>query len=155
MTNLTEIVSIGGKPGLHRIVGRRPAGIIVETLDDKKKRFPGSITEKISILEDISIYTYEGDIKLAEVLKVLHQKVKDGLELISKKNSGEEIKAFFREVLPEYDEDQVYNSDIIKLVNWYQILRDHIDIDQLGEEDADQSAEDVAEENDQSEDKES
>jgi len=137
MTDLTEIVSIGGKPGLHRIVGRRPAGIIVETLDDKKKRFPGSITQKISILEDISIYTYEGDMKLSEVLKLLHQKAKDGLELICMKSSGEEIKTFFREVLPEYDEDQVYNSDIIKLVNWYQILRDHIDIDALGTADDD------------------
>ena len=126
---------------MHRIVGRRPAGIIVETMDEKKKRFPGSITQKISILEDISIYTYEGDVKLSEVLKKLHDKAENGLELISKKNSGDEIKAFFREVLPEYDEDQVYNSDIIKLVSWYQILREHIDITELGSEEDQQTDE--------------
>jgi len=129
--DLTEVVSIAGKPGLQKIVGRRPSGLIVESLDDRKKRFPSSITEKISILSDISIYTYDGDIPLSEVLKSLHEKVQAGLKLVNKKNSGDEIRSFFREVLPEFDEVQVYTSDIVKLVNWYSILVEFTDFEEL------------------------
>ncbi len=139
--DLTEVVSIAGKPGLQRIVGRRPAGLIVESLDARKKRFPSSITEKISILSDISIYTYEGDVKLSEVLKSLHEKAQGGLQLITKKQKGDEIRDFFREVLPDFDETQVYTSDIVKLVNWYSILIEFTDLDELLTENEDSSSE--------------
>ena len=127
---LKDVVSIAGKPGLNLIVGQRPNGLIVETLDGQKKRFPTTLTQRVSILEDISIYTHEGDVKLFDVLRKLHVQVGNGLALIGKKNSGDEIRDFFKKVLPEFDEAQVYNSDIIKVAAWYTILKDHINFDE-------------------------
>jgi Domain of unknown function (DUF6852)/Domain of unknown function (DUF5606) len=127
---LKDVVSIAGKPGLNVIVGQRPNGLIVETIDDQKKRFPTSLSQRVSVLEDISIYTKESDVKLQEVLRLLHIEVGNGLTLISKKNSGDEIRAFFRKVLPDFDESQVYNSDIIKVSAWYTILKDHINFEE-------------------------
>ena len=131
---LNEIVSVSGKPGLHKVVGRRSNGLIVESLDGNGKRFPTNLNQKVSFLSDISMYTYEGDAALADVLKSLHEKVDGGLSVVSKKNSGDEIRSFFRQVLEDFDEDQVYNSDIIKLVNWYELLKDKLDFNQLLEE---------------------
>lgn len=124
---LKDVVSIGGKPGLHQVVGRRTNGLIVESIDDRKKRTPTSLTQKVSILEDISIYTYEGDMRLREVLKNLDTCVTGGLTFVNKKDGGDAIREFFRKVLPEFDEDQVYTSDILKVCNWYTVLKDHID----------------------------
>jgi hypothetical protein len=124
---LKDIVSISGKPGLQKVISRRSSGFIVETMDGTGKKFPTSFSHKVSILEDISIYTYEDDVPLGMVFKSLDEKVKEGLNLITKKNSGEEIRDFFRQVLPEFDEDQVYVSDIIKVANWYKMLEDDID----------------------------
>ncbi len=128
---LSEIVAVSGKPGLHKVVGKRSNGLIVEGLDEGKKRFPTSITQKVSFLSDISMYTYEGDEKLEDILKTLHEKVSGGLALITKKSSGEEVQAFFRNILANFDEDQVYNSDILKLVSWYTILKDMVDFNEL------------------------
>lgn len=124
---LKDVVSIGGKPGLHQIVGRRSNGLIVESIDDRKKRSPTSLTQKVSILEDISIYTTDEDVRLFEVFKSLDTQVTGGLEIPSKKDGGEVIRTFFKKVLPNFDEEQVYTSDIIKVCNWYTILKDHID----------------------------
>ncbi|MFT5725060.1 MAG: hypothetical protein ACI9JN_002183 [Bacteroidia bacterium] len=124
---LKDVVSIGGKPGLHQVVGRRTNGLIVESIDDRKKRTPTSLTQKVSILEDISIYTYEDDVKLREVLRSLDKLAKEGLELATKKDSGDAIREFFRKVLPDFDEDQVYTSDILKVCNWYTVLKEHMD----------------------------
>jgi hypothetical protein len=132
--DLTEIVSIAGKPGLHKIVGRRPAGLIIESLEEKPKRAPSSIHQKISILEDISVFTYGEDVKLREVLIAMHKAVKDGLKLIDKKDDGSVIRDFFRKVLPEFDEDQVYTSDIIKIASWYKILSTYTNLDELKSE---------------------
>ena len=84
---INEIVSVAGKPGLQRLIGKRANGLIVESLNGDKKRFPTSLTQKVSFLSDISMYTYDGDKILEDILKTLHQKVEGGLELISKKNS--------------------------------------------------------------------
>lgn len=129
--HLTEIVSVSGKPGLYKMIGKRPNGLIVESLSDAKKRFPTNLTQKVSFLSDISMYTYEGDVKLADVLSALDKKVNEGLSLITKKNSSDEIKGFFRQVLENFDEDQVYNSDIVKLCSWYQLLKTHVDFSDL------------------------
>ena len=98
---LKDVVSIGGKPGLHQVVGRRTNGLIVESIDERKKRTPTSLTQKVSILEDISIYTYESDVKLRDVFKSLDTLVPGGLELVQKKDGGDAIRDFFRKVLPE------------------------------------------------------
>ena len=138
---LSEIVSVAGKPGLHKVIGKRPTGLIVESLDKQKKRFPTNLTQKVSFLSDISMYTYEGDERLPEVLKSLHEQVEGGLTLVSKKNSGDEVRDFFRKVLENFDEDQVYVSDILKLVAWYEILKDQVDFNELEkEEDSDEAS---------------
>lgn len=143
MAELKDIVSISGQPGLHLIIGKRANGLIVETLDASKRRFPTSLTQKVSILEDISIYTYEGDIKLIEVFRNLHQLVNDGFELVSKNNSNDEVKAFFRKVVPEYDEEKVYVSDMLKVSLWYQILKDAISFDAAPSEENQATAEET------------
>lgn len=130
---LSEIVSVSGKPGLHKMVGNRSTGLIVESLDGLGKRFPTNLTQKVSFLSDISMYTYDGDEKLEEILKKLHTAVEGGLALISKKSSGEEIQTFFRKIVANFDEDQVYNSDIVKLVSWYLVIKDKVDFKNLME----------------------
>ena len=130
---LTEIVSVSGKPGLHKLVGKRSNGLIVESLDGTKKRFPTNLTQKVSFLSDISMYTYDGDEQLENILVTLHEKVNGGLKLVTKKSSADEVKTFFRSILENFDEDQVYNSDIIKLASWYTILKEHVDFAQLSE----------------------
>ncbi|MDC1395482.1 DUF5606 domain-containing protein [Bacteroidia bacterium] len=130
---LSEIVSVSGKPGLHQLVGRRANGLIVESLDAAKKRFPTSLTQKVSFLSDISMYTYDGDEKLEDILVKLNNEVKGGLTLITKKSSGEEVQAFFRKIVENFDEDQVYNSDILKLVSWYSLLKNLLNFDNLTE----------------------
>jgi hypothetical protein len=128
---LKEVVSVSGKPGLHKIIGRRPNGIIVETLDDQKKKFPVVYTQKVSILEDISIFTYDGDVKLKDVLKNMKETLGDDLPAINKKSSSDEVRAFFRTILPEFDEERVYPSDVLKLTQWYAILNDQNQWDSL------------------------
>ncbi|MBO6515764.1 MAG: DUF5606 domain-containing protein [Bacteroidia bacterium] len=124
---LKDVVSIGGKPGLHKIVGQRTNGLIVESIDDRKKRTPTSLTQKVSILDDISIYTTDEDVRLFDVFKSLDTKVNDGLGIPVKKDGGDAIRDFFGEILPNFDRDQVYTSDILKICSWYAILKDHID----------------------------
>jgi hypothetical protein len=144
---LSDIVSVSGKPGLHKLVGKRSNGLIVESLDGTGKRFPTSVNQKVSFLSDISIYTYDGDEKLEVILKKLDVSVKGGLALVTKKSSGEEVQSFFRKVVENFDEDQVYNSDILKLANWYTVLKDVLDFENLskpeeadGEKDATKKA---------------
>lgn len=118
--NLSSIISISGQSGLFKIVSQTNNGIIVEPLGGGR-RFPVHGAQRVSSLEDISIYTYEEDILLADVF----QKIYDGLggkEAISHKSSAEDLKGFLSTHLPNYDEQRVYNSDIKKLVQWYNIL---------------------------------
>lgn len=136
---LTEIVSVSGKPGLYKMIGKRPNGLIVEALDAGKKRFATNLTQKVSFLSDISMYTYEGDVSLADVLVLVNEKVEGGLSTVTKKDGAENIKSFFRNVLEDYDEDQVYNSDIIKLCSWYTLLKDKLDFGNLIPEENDDS----------------
>lgn len=139
MPELKDIVSISGQPGLHQIIGKRANGLIVETLDATKRRFPTSLTQKVSILEDISIYTYDGDIKLIDVFRNLHKQVGEGLIPVGKNNNNEEVKAFFRKIVPDYDEEKVYVSDMLKVSVWYQILKDVISFEPAAEEEKTES----------------
>ena len=120
---LKDIVSIGGRPGLHKIIGRRQNGLIVETLHEPVKRFPTNLSQKISILEDISIYTMEGDERLGNVFKRIEEEERNGMAVPVKKASPAELKGFMETVLPNYDADQVYNSDIKKVIQWYGLLK--------------------------------
>ena len=118
---LKDILSISGYGGLYKFVSQGRAGIIVESLEDDK-RMNASASAKISALEDIAIFTDTEDIPLKDVFKAISEK-ENGGEAIKHKSSANELKDYFAEVLPDYDRDRVYVSDIKKVVNWYNILR--------------------------------
>ena len=118
--NLAGIISISGKPGLSKIVSQTRTGLIVESLLDGK-RTPVHGAERVSSLEDISIYTYEEDILLKDVFSKMF-KAANGGAVLSHKSSAAELSTYLKEVLPTYDEERVYASDIKKLVQWYNLL---------------------------------
>ncbi len=118
--DLSGIISISGKPGLSKIISQSKNGIIVESLIDQK-RFPVQGAQRVSSLEDISIYTYEDDVPLISVFESIHKNAK-GEAILSHKSSPEEIKDFIKGILPNYDEDRVYQSDLKKIVQWYNLL---------------------------------
>lgn len=119
--NLTGIISISGKPGLYKVVAQTKNSIIVESLSDGK-RIPAYAKDRISALEDISIYTYSDDTPLKEIYQTIYDK-ENGGEAPSHKGSANELKAYLSEILPDYDEERVYPSDIKKLFQWYNILQ--------------------------------
>ena len=119
---LKDFISVAGKSGLHTIVGKSKNNVIVESLKDKK-RFPIFNTNKISALSDISIYTYDEEILLSELFDRIQKKYKKEAA-ISHLESSEELKKVFEELVPNYDQEQVYNSDIKKVFQWYNILHD-------------------------------
>jgi hypothetical protein len=117
---LKDIVAINGKPGLYEIKAQSKGGIIVESLLDGKK-FPVTATHNISALNEIAIYTYEEEIPLRIILKSIGEK-EEGKESLSHKESGKVLTSYFREILPNFDEDRVYTSNIKKVVQWYNLL---------------------------------
>jgi Domain of unknown function (DUF5606) len=119
--NLSDIISIGGKPGLFKIVAQIKNGVLVESLVDQK-RFPAHSTNQVSELNNITVYTEDADITLSAVFQNIFDAEK-GKECIDAKSSNDELKAYFKKVLPSYDQDRVYTSDIKKILNWYNILQ--------------------------------
>lgn len=116
---LKGILSISGQPGLFKLVAETKNSIIVESLVNGK-RMPAYSTSKISTLSDISIFTETGEILLTD----LFLKIKESGKSVSPKASANEIKTFFEEVLPEYDKDRVYISDMKKVIQWYELLKE-------------------------------
>ena len=122
MTKLHEILAITGKPGLYKLVSRGNNMLIVESLIDGK-RMPTYARDKIVALSDVSMFTDADDISLSAVLTNAGKK--EGLKAVAmdpKKASNAELQAWFDEVLPNWDRDRVYPSDIRKLIQWYNIL---------------------------------
>lgn len=117
---LKGILAISGYPGLYEMKSQIKNGLIVEHLETKK-RMPVYSTHKISSLEDIAIYTEDKEVVLVDIFKDIYNKF-EGKDIISHKSSNDELKTFFTEILPDYDQDRVYVSDIKKVVNWYNIL---------------------------------
>jgi len=117
---LKDIVAINGKPGLYEIKAQSKGGIIVESLIDAK-RIPITATHNISALNEIAIYTYEEEIPLRIVFKSISEK-ENGKEALSHKESGKVLTSYFREVLPNFDEERVYTSNIKKILQWYNLL---------------------------------
>lgn len=118
--NLAGIISISGKPGLFKVIAQGKNNLIVESLEDRK-RVPAYATDRISALEDISIYTYDDDKPLKEIYTVIFEKEKGGAT-ISHKEDAAKLKGYLLEILPNYDQDRVYGSDIKKLFQWYNLL---------------------------------
>jgi hypothetical protein len=118
---LKDILSISGYGGLYKFVSQGRNGIIVEGIEDKK-RMHAAASAKISALEDIAIYTADEEVALGKVFDLIFEK-ENGQPAISHKSSNEELKDYFAEILPNYDEDRVYVSDMKKVFNWYNILQ--------------------------------
>lgn len=116
---LKTILSVSGKPGLFRLLSSAKNMVIVESLSDKK-RLPIHARDKVVSLGDIAMYTDSGEIPLSEVL-VNMQKKEDGKE-IAPITKPEELRKYFAQILPDYDRERVHDSDIKKLVTWYNLL---------------------------------
>ncbi len=116
----SKIIAVTGKPGLFQVVSQTKTGLIVDSLVDKK-RFPITSTQNVSLLENIAIYTYEEEVPLLTIFKTMYEK-EEGKEAISHKESGNKLTAYFAEVLPDYDDERVYTSNIKKVVQWYNLM---------------------------------
>ncbi|MEY3439028.1 MAG: hypothetical protein RL265_1613 [Bacteroidota bacterium] len=118
--NLTGIIAISGRPGLYKVIAQGKNNIIVESLIDNK-RFPAYATDKISALDDISIYTYDEDAPLKDLLSAIYKK-EDGKMCPSHKESLTVLQNYLLELLPNYDQERVYSSDVKKMFQWYNLL---------------------------------
>lgn len=120
--NLEGILAIGGKPGLYELKAQSRGGVIVEHLTNKKRL---SVTgqAQVSALEDIAIFTWDEEKPLKDIFETMLEKHENGAS-ISPKSSARELEAYFLEVLPDYDTDRVYPSDIKKVISWYNMLQE-------------------------------
>lgn len=117
---LDKIIAISGKPGLYELVSGGKKNLIVQSLLDGK-RFPISAMSNISTLDSIAIYTDIKEVPLSEVFYSIFQK-ENGKECISHKESADKLTKYFSEVLPDYDMERVYTSNIKKVIQWFNIL---------------------------------
>jgi hypothetical protein len=119
---LDKILAIAGKPGLYQLVTQTRGGFIAQSLIDNRKISVG-IQQNVSILSEIAIYTLTEEVPLREVLKKIEAKENGNQTSISHKDGKDKLEEYFFEVLPDYDEDRVYASDIKKVVQWYNMLQ--------------------------------
>jgi len=125
-----DIASVAGKGGLFKILKPSKSGVILESLDAKKSKLVVGADSRVSILSEISIYTYseEGSEPLETVMKKIHSEF-DGDTGLDKNSDPDELKSFLKHILPDYDEDRVYVSDIKKLIAWYNNLsKNHLEL---------------------------
>ena len=117
------IMSIAGKPGLYKLVSRGKNNLVVETLDSTKRRMPVFNSSRPVSLADIAIYTQTDDVPLMKVLLAVREKEEaKPCSINYKKVSGNELREYFAQILPDFDRDRVHDSDIRKLLQWYDIL---------------------------------
>ena len=118
---LDKIIAIGGKPGLYELIAQTKGGFVGESLVDKK-RLTVSIRAKVSVLSEIAIYALDREVPLLEVFEAIHKK-EDGDETsVSPKADKLALEEYFFSILPNYDEDRVYASDMKKILSWYNLL---------------------------------
>lgn len=130
---LKDIVSVSGVQGLHKIIGRNKTGLIVETIGTGKK-FATTLQQRVSVLADIAMFTDEGETKLWEVLKNLKALEESGKHIPAANADNDAVKSYMEAVLPAYDRERVYTSDMKKLFTWYGIIKDLLDWEKLGQE---------------------
>ena len=120
---LNQILTISGKPGLYQLQSRTRSGFLALSLLDQKRISIG-LRNNVSLLSEIAIYTLEGEKPLEEVFKAIKEKENGQKTAVSHKATEDELEAYFFSVIPKYDEDKVYPSDIKKIIQWYNILID-------------------------------
>ncbi|MGM0622061.1 MAG: DUF5606 domain-containing protein [Bacteroidota bacterium] len=140
---LKGILAISGQPGLFKLVAESKNNIIVESLETGK-RMPAYSTSKISALEDIAIFTDTDDIPLKDVFKAISEK-EDGGKAINHKSSSKELRDYFAEILPAYDRERVYVSDIKKVLLWYNTLQEKDMLDFSEEEETEENNDEKSE----------
>ncbi|MDP5077442.1 MAG: DUF5606 domain-containing protein [Nonlabens sp.] len=121
--SLENILSVTGKPGLYILKSKARNGFVVESLLDKKTSIIG-INQNVSVLKDISIYTYATEVPLKDIFQKIATKESNG-PAISHKAAATELSSYFTEVLPDYDQERVYASDIKKVLQWYNLLQEN------------------------------
>ena len=138
--DLTKIVSISGKPGLYVVKSQAVGRLIVESVIDGKC-IPAFARDRMSSLEEISIFSMDEDRPLKEVFMMIHDKMGDKVDFDWKKASNDQLREKFALVMPDYDEDAVYPSDMKKVFQWYQMLNDKGLLDFTVEEEKPEAAE--------------
>jgi len=136
---LKDIMSISGKGGLFKYIAQARNGIVVEALEDNK-RHVAPATARVSSLEDIAIFTDDEEVPLADIFFRIHEKT-EGKESLSHKAGAAELKSYFEELVPDYDEDRVYVSDIKKVFQWYNQLHSHGLLEVIDKEEEEESSE--------------
>ena len=134
--NLDKILAISGRPGLYKIITQTRTGALVESLVDKKRITVG-VHNNISVLSEIAIYTLTQEVPLREVLNKIKFNENSGATSINHKAGKDALEAYFFDILPDYDEDRVYASDIKKVIQWYNILQKNNLLDILKTENED------------------
>lgn len=119
--NLEKILAISGKPGLYVLKVQTRTGFVAESLLDGKK-ITVNLKSNVSLLSEISIYTHDGEKPLTEIMQRIATKENKG-QAISHKEDNAKLADYFKEILPDYDEERVYPSDIKKVLNWYNTLQ--------------------------------
>ena len=131
---LKDIMSVSGQSGLFRYVSQARNGIIVESFEDKKRTFVSAAT-KVSSLEDVAVFTEGKEVPLKKVFRNIHDQGPE-FTVPESKSTPEELKKFLEKILPDYDRNRVYVSDIKKIVSWYSIVSSNnlVDFDSLAKE---------------------
>tara|TARA_R110002096_G_scaffold106741_4_gene234468 strand:- start:1755 stop:2186 length:432 start_codon:yes stop_codon:yes gene_type:complete len=122
--SLDKVLSIAGKPGLYKLIAQTRGGFVAESLMDKK-RLSVSVQQNVSVLSEIAIYTLTEEVPLKDVFEKIKKKENGEKTSVKPKDSKDKLEEYFFEVLPDYDEDRVYASDIKKIVQWYNLLQEH------------------------------
>lgn len=134
--SLEKVISISGKPGLYKLITQTRGGFVAESLIDNK-RISVSIQNNVSVLSEIAIYTLTEEVPLRKVFEKIKEKENGQSASVKPKDSKDKLEEYFFEVLPDYDEDRVYASDIKKVIQWYNLLQKHGMLDDLGTDETD------------------
>lgn len=132
---LNQILTISGMPGLYQLQSRTRSGFLALSLLDGKRISIG-LRNNVSLLSEIAIYTLQEERPLEEIFKAIKEKENGQKTTISHKATNEELEAYFFSVIPDYDEDRVYPSDIKKIIQWYNLLIDKGFLEETSEEEA-------------------
>lgn len=122
--SLEKVLSIAGKPGLYKLIAQTRGGFVAESLIDKK-RLSVNVQQNVSVLSEIAIYTLTEEVPLKKVFENIKKKENGAQTSVKAKDSKDKLEEYFFEVLPDYDEDRVYVSDIKKVIQWYNLLQEH------------------------------
>ena len=122
--SLEKVLAIAGKPGLYKLIAQTRGGFVAESLLDNK-RLSVNVQQNVSVLSEIAIFTLSEEVPLKQVFENIKKKEKGQQTSVKAKDSKDKLEEYFFEILPDYDEDRVYVSDIKKVIQWYNLLQEH------------------------------